>query len=403
MAVTLILTAGMAAGLLVSDKKESAKPVTEIQRNDYGNGSTTHSLQVTIDGEEQKDSLEIDVDEKRYTKEEISRVFKQAFRELEPLMLGENESLDEVRSNLRLVTQIPGEPVEVSWELDRYDLMNIYGELNEKNLAEEPEGAVVNLKAYLTYTEDESMQALEQMSARVYPPKLSGDEKRAAQVKQAIVEEEERSREEDVLRLPGEVEGRKVELHNPDNPRGWYVLALGPVICLLLVSLQKQNEQKEKEERERQMMLDYPEIMNKLTLLIGAGMTVKKAWEKIVQDYERQKESLGVRYAYEEMAAAYREMQSGVTEAESYERFGRRCGLKAYRKLAGLLDQNLRKGTKGLTALLGAESQQAFEERKASAKRRGEEAGTKLLVPMFFMLAMVLVIVIIPAFLSIQM
>ena len=76
--------------------------------------------------------------------------------------------------------------------------------------------------------------------------------------------------------------------------------------------------------------------------------------------------------------------------------------MNAYRKLASLLEQNLRKGTKGLTALLGTESEQAFEERKASAKRRGEEAGTKLLAPMFFMLAMVLVIVIIPAFLSIQ-
>ena len=375
-----MLTAGLAAGLLVTDKKESAGLVTEIRRNDYGGGSAVHSLQVTIDGKEQEDSLEINVEEKRYTKEEINRVFDQALKKLEPAMLGKNISLDEVRSDLNLVTEIPGEQVEVSWELDRYDLMTIYGELNEEELEEEPEGALVNLKAYLTYTEDESMQVLEKMSARVYPPKLSGTERQAAQVKRAIAEEEERSREEDV----------------------WYVLILGPVICLLLVSLQKQNEQKEKEAKERQMMLDYPEIMNKLTLLIGAGMTVKKAWVKIVQDYEKQKDRLGIRYAYEEMAAACREMQSGVAEIESYERFGKRCGMNAYRKLASLLEQNLRKGTKGLTALLGTESEQAFEERKASAKRRGEEAGTKLLAPMFFMLAMVLVIVIIPAFLSIQ-
>lgn len=403
MGLILVLTVVLAASLLVSDKKESASPVTEIRRNDYGKGRVTRTLQVTIDGKEQKESVEIAVDEKRYTKEEMDKVFARAVRKLESVILGENPSLDEVRSDLKLVTEIPGEPVKVSWEINRYDLMNIYGELNEKGLIEEPEGTLVNLKAYLTYTEDESMQVLEEMSVRVYPPKLSGAERRAAQVKQVIAEEEERSREEDVLKLPGEVDGKKVILRNPDNPRGWYVLALGPVMCLLLVSLQKQNEQKEKEDRERQMMLDYPEIMNKLTLLLGAGMTVKKAWEKIVQDYERQKENVGVRYAYEEMAVAYREMQSGITEAESYERFGKRCGLKAYRKLASLLDQNLRKGTKGLTVLLGTESLQAFEERKAAAKRRGEEAGTKLLVPMFFMLAMVLVIVIIPAFLSIQM
>lgn len=398
-----MLTVGFAVCLLVSDKKESEEAVTEIRRNDYGRGDATYILQAVIDGKEQDAPLEIEVGEKQYTEAEMKEVFKDAVKKLESLILGRNRSLDDVREDLHLITEIPGEPITVSWEINRYDLMNIYGELNKTGVVSETEGALVKLKACLTYTKDESMQVMEEMSARVYPPKLSGNAKKAAKVKQVIAEEEERSREEAVLKLPKEVDGRRVELRNPDNLRGWYVLGLGPVLCLLLVSLQRQNEQKEREDKERQMMLDYPEIMNKLTLLIGAGMTVKKAWEKIVQDYERQKENIGVRYAYEEMAVAYREMRSGLTEIESYERFGRRCGLKAYRRLAGLLEQNLRKGTKGLTALLGIESRQAFEERKAAAKRRGEEAGTKLLAPMFFMLAMVLVVVIIPAFLSLQM
>ena len=50
--------------------------------------------------------------------------------------------------------------------------------------------------------------------------------------------------------------------------------------------------------------------------------------------------------------------------------------------------------------MLRLEAVQAFEERKATAKRLGEEAGTKLLLPMFLMLAIVLVIVIVPAFFS---
>ncbi|MEG0227869.1 MAG: hypothetical protein RR683_04070, partial [Lachnospiraceae bacterium] len=78
-------------------------------------------------------------------------------------------------------------------------------------------------------------------------------------------------------------------------------------------------------------------------------------------------------------------------------------GLQPYLKLGALLSQNLRKGTKGLSDLLQLEAIQAFEERKNLAKRLGEEASTKLLVPMFFMLAIVLVIVIVPAFLSVQM
>ena len=57
---------------------------------------------------------------------------------------------------------------------------------------------------------------------------------------------------------------------------------------------------------------------------------------------------------------------------------------------------------KGLTQMLKLESVQAFEERKARAKKLGEEAGTKLLFPMFLMLAVVLIIVIVPAFMSLQ-
>ena len=55
-----------------------------------------------------------------------------------------------------------------------------------------------------------------------------------------------------------------------------------------------------------------------------------------------------------------------------------------------------------VSELLKLESIQAFEERKARAKRLGEEAGTKLLLPMFLMLAVVLIIVIVPAFLTMQ-
>lgn len=78
--------------------------------------------------------------------------------------------------------------------------------------------------------------------------------------------------------------------------------------------------------------------------------------------------------------------------------FGRRCETQEYIRLGALLSQNLRKGGKGLGQLLKTEAIQAQEERKAHAKRAGEEAGTKLLLPMFLMLAVVLVIVIVPAF-----
>ena len=62
--------------------------------------------------------------------------------------------------------------------------------------------------------------------------------------------------------------------------------------------------------------------------------------------------------------------------------------------------QNIRKGSRGLTELLREEGKLAYEERKENAKQLGEEAGTKLLLPMIIMLSIVLVIILVPSFLS---
>lgn len=61
-----------------------------------------------------------------------------------------------------------------------------------------------------------------------------------------------------------------------------------------------------------------------------------------------------------------------------------------------------KKGTKGLAELLQREAAGAFEERKAAARKLGEETSTRLLGPMFLMLGVVLMIIVVPAFLTIQ-
>ena len=143
-------------------------------------------------------------------------------------------------------------------------------------------------------------------------------------------------------------------------------------------------------------------MISKFTMLLSTGTTVKNAWEKIVQNYEQQKEQLGIHIVYEEMLTTSREMQGGVPESEAYERFGKRCGITVYIKFGAMLSQNLRKGSKGISDILRMEAIQSFENRKSTAKRQGEEAGTKLLMPMLGMLAVVLIMVMVPAFMTMQ-
>lgn len=391
----------LGVGLILYDfhaSKEASDGI--IQRNDYGKGSRTESLEAQVEGESEKIPLEIEVKERQYEAAEIQEFFDEILEKLDKKILGANESFQHVDQNLNLVSSIEGEPVEISWELDRYDLMNVKGEIMKDAI--DPEGESINLKAVLTYTENKAYQASYQQAVCVFPKTAEAKDEVASEISEKIQKNQEKNASKETFALPKTVEGKKISYYFPFNSRGLVLVVMSILILILLWLLGKQRGKELEDQRKEQLLLDYPELVNKLTLFLGAGMTVKRAWRKILQDYENSLKDHDTRYVYEEMKLTYREIESGVPEAESYENFGRRCNLPCYLKLGALLSQNLRKGVKGLSEMLHIESLQAFEERKARAKRKGEEAGTKLLLPMFMMLAIVLVIVTMPAFLTLQ-
>ena len=148
-------------------------------------------------------------------------------------------------------------------------------------------------------------------------------------------------------------------------------------------------------------MIEYADFISSLQLMLSSGQTIRRALERMVADYKRDRAKGGaVIYVYEELALCTKKLGDGMSEAECYEYFGRRCNIVCYRKLSALLVQNLRKGNDGLIEAMDNEVHIAFEERKAVARRLGEEARTKLILPMMLMLSVVMIIIMIPAYLS---
>ena len=109
------------------------------------------------------------------------------------------------------------------------------------------------------------------------------------------------------------------------------------------------------------------------------------------------------RPVYEEICTTDYNIQAGISEIKAYEQFGKRCDTREYMKLATLLQTNIKKGTKELSNLLEKEACDAFEKRKNMARVKGEEATTKLLMPMMLMLITVMMIIMIPATWSFRM
>ena len=73
-----------------------------------------------------------------------------------------------------------------------------------------------------------------------------------------------------------------------------------------------------------------------------------------------------------------------------------------YNKLISVIEQNRKNGSKHLRLQLQVEMQEAFEMRKATAKRLGEEAGTKLLLPLFMQLFIIMMMILYPAMTSLS-
>ena len=146
------------------------------------------------------------------------------------------------------------------------------------------------------------------------------------------------------------------------------------------------------------MMADYPVIVMKLALFLEAGLSLKSAFEAVVKEYERS--CHGIRWAYEEMKTTLSGLDNGQKEAWAYGDFGRRCGVYPYLKLGCLLEQTLKLGGPNLAALLLSELEDAYEERRNLAVRKGQEAQSRLLFPLMVLLVICLTVVLAPAFLA---
>ena len=158
------------------------------------------------------------------------------------------------------------------------------------------------------------------------------------------------------------------------------------------------------------MNSDVAEIA--LMYVLPLGVTFITILQTAASEYRSQQEAeskrkagkkQNIRYLYEEILLVCNELDSGVAEAEAYMHFGRRCHSRQYTKLCSLLVQNLRRGNDTLLAVLQEEAQSSFEERKNLARELGEEAGTKLLLPMMIMLGVTMLIIIVPAYFSFSM
>lgn len=122
-------------------------------------------------------------------------------------------------------------------------------------------------------------------------------------------------------------------------------------------------------------------------------MTIRGSFVRMVQNDDESALMKELRYTLNEI-------QAGIPEGEAYYNMGHRINIPVYMKLMSMLSQNVSKGTKDIMIMMAGEEQAALQTRKELARKKGEEAGTRLLFPMIVLLGVVMVIVVLPAVMS---
>lgn len=365
----------------------------QIKREDYGNPSKSVSIWVEGIGEEAI-PLEMVVGARSYTEEEAHEIFETMMETLPQEICGENDSLFAIKTDLHLPKTIGSYGVMLSWEIEENPWMNHKGEV----MAYPTQDTWLDLMVTLSHDEYEYTYLIPICIGEQLPTK---EEQRFDSFYHQIEIEEELQKSEAIFSLPLTYEGKNLTYLLEKDSNIGTLLFIGVLVVGLGIASEKEKKIQKQKKREQELLLDYAEIISKLLVYIGAGMTVGIAWERLVLDYQVGLEKgQFMRAAYEEMSQTYYEMKRGVSESKAFREFGKRCKLQPYLKLSTLLEQNRKTGVKNLRELLQIESIDAWEQRKNLARRLGEEAVTKLLVPLFMMLIVVMIMIMVPAMMT---
>lgn len=374
--------------LAVNPGQKEMTQDNRIFRNDWKEGSKTITLTALLQGRAR--NIEIQVEPRSYSEKELEGLFYEMLPALEQQILGENPSAKEVRERLCFIKSMEGYPFSLEYASSDDTLVRADGSVENSQLSQEGKEVMIHVTASCS-----TYKRTCHLSFRVLPPVYESGEIQMRKLVESVKRAESADREKESFNLPQQLEGEALQWKEKKENNAILIL-VGLASLPAVWFAGEQQLRKELESRKRQLVRIYPDFMTRLTLLLGVGMTVRGAMLKMMQEEEKRKRK-GVNYLLIELTVFCRALEAGETEGQALLAFGKRSGLQQYKKAAALLTQNLKRGSKNLLSQLEYETHNALEDKKAQARQWGEEAGSKLLIPMIMMLVVVMILIMVPA------
>lgn len=360
-----------------------------VQRGEIGEKDTELELEMDIEGVIEDYPYSLTVEAIAPTKEEADRLFDETILIIE-------EDFKEVKTKAPLKESYLEDKVEAKWRFLPYGIIDEKGEVKSEKLLEDitwvqAEVALQcgNYKREYTF------------SFPLEKPKPTEQEAMLLQVEKEIASQMEEEGTAGIV-LPTKINGKTIKWSKHKEYITPKILLLEGIAAVMVYFLSIKKKKEDFKKRISEMEEDYPDLVSQLALLLSAGMTTRQAWNRIANLYHFKRKSNIVKEkeVYEGIVRMNRLLSEGESERTVYQKFSEEIPAGCYRKLMRILVGNLEKGAQGISRRLEEESQFSFEQKINIAKKKGEEASTRMMLPLMIMMLIVMGVVILPAMLE---
>lgn len=171
-----------------------------------------------------------------------------------------------------------------------------------------------------------------------------------------------------------------------------YVFLSIVILCLTPLIMIRELDKRIKKNRQL-IIIELPEFINKLTLLINAGETVQQAIIRCVEQKRQQKHHP----LYKELMQVTDDISTGNSFPMAMDNLSKRCGMPEVAFFSTTVLMNYRRGGEEFVVALRGLSRELWEKRKTLTRTLGEEASAKLVFPMMIVFLVLMVIIATPA------
>ena len=367
---------------LLSGKRPTDFTETKVTRNNPGKGAERFELEAIVD-DIRVEGIDVKVQERDYTPEECRKLFENCREELIKSVLNDNSDLKTVTKDLRFEETLKGYPFSFEYETDSPDKIDSAGEI----IADKPFTAIIRIKGNYGDFNDSYV-----VRVKVTP---EDDIKRRVYRQRILSMLSETGQNSENVALPTEVGGIDVKYQTAEKKKEPAFLILGAVAAAAVLLGAARDEKAKREAYKKAILREYPTVLKKISLYLSSGMNLRNIWQAVYEEGVKKKGKDNP--FYKEMGVSLNELSSGISEGLVYTRFGERIKEPEIIRFTALLSQNLKKGSSRLKELLNEEAGKAFMAKKQRAVKEGEEAGTKMLIPMILLLIDVMIIIVVPA------